>query len=194
MPHGSGMPACKSRAEIAQTNTIRRRHPTSWSSFPYFRKEDILRLPLARSRMSLAKWKGDLLGVVRQYPRGFVVAVAVLLAILVAAYGLFGSKRGTALPADRAAATPQTASSSTTSSVAEPVSPPAPTGIELCGYGPVAIIDGVPQIPPEIDAAAEDVRGEISTELAARSNDRERALGLFLQNGAEASTALIAER
>jgi len=37
------MPASESRAENAQTNTIRRRHPKSWSYFPYFRKEDIVR-------------------------------------------------------------------------------------------------------------------------------------------------------
>jgi len=54
-------------------------------------------------------------------------------------------------------------------------------GDRLCGYGPVPIVDDVPQVPADIQTAAQSALASLAASLAKRSSERERALGLFLQ-------------
>jgi hypothetical protein len=59
--------------------------------------------------------------------------------------------------------------------------PPTAKDDELCGYGPVPIIDNIPQIPAEIQVAAYSALADLAASLARRSTERERALGLYFQ-------------
>ncbi|HEX4584826.1 MAG TPA: hypothetical protein VH183_08340 [Burkholderiaceae bacterium] len=68
-----------------------------------------------------------------------------------------------------------------------------PKSNELCGYGPVPVIDGIPQIPP-IESTAEATLASLATDLAARSTERERALGLYLRMIAASEAAATAWR
>jgi len=59
--------------------------------------------------------------------------------------------------------------------------PPAAKDDGLCGYGPVPIVDNVPQIPPDIQVATHSALASLAAGLATRSTERERAMGLYLQ-------------
>jgi hypothetical protein len=56
------------------------------------------------------------------------------------------------------------------------------------------VLDGVPQIPPDIEAAAASELHRLAADLAARSTDRERATGTYLQMVAAAGAAWRAHR
>src|SRR5258706_3665017 len=136
--HGSVILAYPGRADWRQRTRFKTT-PTLRHTFTEFP------VAVARSRMSFARSKGNVLAAVREHRRHFVLAAAplvILLALLAASYGLFGSKRGTALAVDRLAAATQSASSPMPSSMSASASTPAPTAIELCGYGPIPIVDG----------------------------------------------------
>jgi hypothetical protein len=56
------------------------------------------------------------------------------------------------------------------------------------------VIDGIPQIPPQVESEAVAVLASLATNLASRPTDRERALGLYLQIIAAGSAAFEAWR
>ncbi|MBV8211291.1 MAG: hypothetical protein JO133_14645, partial [Burkholderiaceae bacterium] len=70
--------------------------------------------------------------------------------------------------------------------------PALTVGVELCGYGPLPVRDGTPDIPKDIETAAAGALGRIADELASRSDDRDRALGLHLQTISAANAAVDA--
>jgi hypothetical protein len=59
--------------------------------------------------------------------------------------------------------------------------PPIAKDDGLCGYGPVPIVDDVPQVPADIQLAAYSALADLAASLARRSTERERALGLYFQ-------------
>ena len=132
--------------------------------------------------MGFATWRNSVARFVRDRPRRLAGAAAALLAMLAAAWWS-GSQPGKALLADRAAVPPgpQYLIAPLTLPMPAPVPRPAPTGAELCGYGPVAVDNGIPQIPRGIGIAADAALGRLASALASRPGDRERALGLYLQ-------------
>ncbi len=132
--------------------------------------------------MGIATWTDALVRFVRNRPSRFAAAAAVVLAMLAAAWWS-GSQPGKALPADRVAAPPgpQYLVAPLTLPAPAPLPRPEPTGAELCGYGPVAVDNGIPQIPRDIGAAADAAFGKLASALAVGPSDRERALGLYLQ-------------
>ena len=67
--------------------------------------------------------------------------------------------------------------------------PKLTVGDELCGYGPLPIRDGTPYVPDEIKTAATAAFARIADDLAARSDDRDRALGLRLQTVSASNAA-----
>jgi hypothetical protein len=132
--------------------------------------------------MGFTTWRSSVARFVRDHPRRVAAAAAALLAMLAAAWWS-ASQPGKALRAERVAAPPgpQYLVAPLTLPVPAPLPRPEPTGAELCGYGPVAVDNGIPQIPRDIGAAADAALGKLASALAARPSDRERALGLYLQ-------------
>src|SRR5271165_3439801 len=105
--------------------------------------------------MGFTTWRNSVARFARDHPRRVAGAAAVLLAMLAAAWWS-GSQPGKALRADRVAAPPgpQYLVAPLTVPVPTPVPRLEPTGAELSGYGPVAVENGIPQIPRHIGAAA----------------------------------------
>ncbi len=62
---------------------------------------------------------------------------------------------------------------------------------ELCGYGPVPVVDGYPQIPPEVESAAQAALGTLSAALKAKPADADRAMGTYLQMLAASMAAAL---
>jgi hypothetical protein len=127
----------------------------------------------------------------REHPRRAAAVAGALLALLVAA-GRWDRPPVAPAPSrvERSQAPPRTHSYPAPFTAALPEqSPAAPGGGELCGYGPVPLRDGVPRIPPDIEAAAASELHRLADDLAGRSADRERALGLYLQMVSAANAA-----
>jgi hypothetical protein len=84
---------------------------------------------------------------------------------------------------DRAALSPLTRIFQAPATALPQSRPQSPTaeGDELCGYGPIPVVDGIPHWPPDIVAATESALSSLAAELAARSADSERAMGMYLQ-------------
>ena len=133
----------------------------------------------------------------REHPRRVAAAAGALLAVLVAAWWS-GSPRNTPAPSPiaRAGTSAQTHDFRAPFAVLFAGQSPLPAskGDELCGYGPVPVVDGIPQIPPEIETAAPSALGNLAADLAARSSERDRAMGMYLQIVAAGSAAGEASR
>jgi hypothetical protein len=55
--------------------------------------------------------------------------------------------------------------------------------IELCGYGRVQVVDGIPQFPPGLESAGQLALGRLAAVLVGRPSEHDRALGLSLSGG-----------
>jgi len=130
--------------------------------------------------MAFAAWIADVVGFVRDRPRLAAATAVAFLAMLAPVWWLV-PQRGELAPSrvDRTAASLRVP-------VKVLVSPPLPaaSGLEQCASEPVPVVVGNPQLASDMEAAqvaADAALGSLVTELAARSTDRERALGLYLQ-------------
>jgi hypothetical protein len=129
-------------------------------------------------------WIASVVKFLRDRRRHIAVAVGAVLAILIAAWWS-GPPRGapthpTLDPVGAAARTHPVQTPLT--ALLWPRSPqPTAKDDELCGYGPVPRVNGIPQFPPGIEAAGQSALVSIASDLATRTTDRERALGLYLQ-------------
>ncbi len=126
----------------------------------------------------------SIVGFVRAHPRRVAAAAGALVALLAAAWWSGVPRRTPALSrsggAEAAPRAPYYQAPFTAPLKAQsPVR--AQVGDELCGYGPVPVLDGVPHIPQDIEAAAASALHRIAVDLTARSTDRDRALGMYLQ-------------
>jgi hypothetical protein len=137
--------------------------------------------------MALAAWMADVVEFVRDRPRLAAAAAIAFLAIVAPIWWL-GPQRGAAAPsrADQTAA-----SSRVPDKVLVP--PPPPTArLEQCASGSIPVIVGSSQLASDMEAAqsaADSALARLPTELAARSTDRDHALGLYLQMVAAPSAA-----
>jgi hypothetical protein len=147
--------------------------------------------------MSFSAWIGAVTEFLRARRRHVVAVAGALLVILVAAWWL-ASPRGAPTPPKidpaGAAARSHPVQTPFTAPLGVQSPPPPAKGDELCAYGYVPVVDDVPQIPPEIKAAAQSALGSLAADLAARSTDRDRAMGMFLQMVAAWNTAGTAWR
>jgi hypothetical protein len=135
--------------------------------------------------MTFSAWIASVLALLRARRRHAPVVVGALLAIFVAAWwaGLLGGAathpriEPSGAPArTHAGQTPFTA-------LLWPQSPALTAkDDELCGYGPVPLINDIPQIPPEVQSAALLALADLAGGLATGPTERERALGLYLQS------------
>jgi hypothetical protein len=134
--------------------------------------------------MVFSVWITCIVGFVRAHPRSAAAAAATLVALLAAAWLPGGSSSTPSLPrAGRAQAAPPVRyyQAPFIGSLKGRSPVPAQVGEELCGYGPVPMLDGVAHLPQDIEEAATSALHRIAVDLAARSADRERALGMYLQ-------------
>src|SRR5258708_1499006 len=103
-------------------------------------------------------------GFVRERSGRVAAAVCALLAVLVAAWWS-GSPRNTPAPSPvaRAGASAQTRNFQAPLAALLGGQPPQPAskGDQLCGYGPVPVVNDIPQIPPEIEIAAQSALGSL---------------------------------
>jgi hypothetical protein len=147
--------------------------------------------------MSFSAWIASLTEYLRDRRRHVVAVAGALMVILVAAWWL-APPRGAPTPPkiDRtgAAARSHPVQTPFTALLGLQSLPPSAKGDDLCGYGHVPVVDDIPQIPPEIEAAAESALGSLAADLAARSTDRDRAMAMFLQMVAAGNTAGTAWR
>jgi len=131
--------------------------------------------------MAFAAWIADAVGFARDRPRRVAVTAGAFLAIVVAAWWLVSQRGAPALlRVDRTAASPQAPDLQ----VAVPPPMPAQKGVERCSSEAIPVVDGNPHLALDMEAAmlaADSAIGSLATDLAARSTDRERALGLYLQ-------------
>src|SRR5258708_15356607 len=130
--------------------------------------------------MEFAGWIADVVGFVRDRPRLAAAAAVAFLAMVAPVWWLV-PQRGELAPSrvDRAAA-----SLRVPVKVLVPPPLPAASGLEQCASEPIPVVVGNPQLASDMEAAqvaADAALGSLVTELAARSTDRERALGLYLQ-------------
>jgi len=119
---------------------------------------------------------------VRANPRRAAVAAATSAALIVGIW-LWGSQAVPRSPPRsepaREAAREQPDPASSAAIIT--TRPEVKVGDELCGYGPLPLRDGIPYVPEDIETAAAAAFTHIADDLAARSDDRDRALGLHLQ-------------
>ncbi|HUD26718.1 MAG TPA: hypothetical protein VMQ45_13585, partial [Burkholderiaceae bacterium] len=135
------------------------------------------------------------IGILRARRRPLAVAAGGLLAILVAAWWLRAPRDAPALPkVDSAEAAVRTRPIQTPLTALPGWQSPQPTAKdgELCGYGPISKVNGIPYFPRDLEAAGQLAVASIASDLATRSTERERALGLYLQAGAAANAARLA--
>jgi hypothetical protein len=129
--------------------------------------------------MALAAWMADAVEFVRDRPR-LAAAAAIAFLAMVAPIWWLGPQRGAAAPSRADQTTP--ASPRVLDRVLVP--PPLPTaGFEQCGSGSMPVIVGGSQLASDMEAAqsaADSALARLGTELAARSTDRDHALGLYL--------------
>jgi hypothetical protein len=137
--------------------------------------------------MALAACMAGVVEFVQDRPRLAAAAAIAFLAIVAPVWWLV-SQRGAAAPsrADQTAASPRVPDK-----VLLP--PPLPTArLEQCGSGSIPVIVGSSQLASDMEAAqsaADSALARLRTELAARSTDRDHALGLYLQMVAAPSAA-----
>jgi hypothetical protein len=138
--------------------------------------------------MALAAWMADVVEFVRDRPRLAAAAAGTFLVIVAPVWWLV-PQRGAPAPswADQTAA-----SARAPDKVLMP--PPLPTanGFEQCGSGSMPVIVGSSQLASDMEvaqSAADSALARLRTELAARSTDRDHALGLYLQMVAAPSAA-----
>ncbi len=147
--------------------------------------------------MSFSAWIGAVTEFLRARRRHVIGVAGGLLTILIAAWWSAPPRGAPTLPKlDPAGATARSHPVQTrfTAPLGLQSLPPPAKGDELCGYGHVPVVDDIPQIPPEIEAAAQSALGSLAADLAARSTDRDRAMGMFLQMVAAVNTAGTAWR
>jgi hypothetical protein len=130
--------------------------------------------------MASAAWIADVVGFVRDRPRSVAVSAAAFLAIVVTTWWLV-SQRG----APELSRVDRTADSQLAPYLQVAVQPPLTAqGIERCGSGPNPVVADNPHLALDMEAAmlaADSALVSLVADLAARSTDRERALGLYLQ-------------
>jgi hypothetical protein len=131
--------------------------------------------------MTLSAWIATVVGFLRR--RRVAAAGGALLVILVAVWWSEWRQGARTQPAIDWGPSPPSHEVAALSSASQQPSSGLPTAKddELCGYGPVPVVDGIPQVPPEIERAAQSALGSLAADLSARSADRERAMGLYLQ-------------
>jgi len=133
--------------------------------------------------MSFAERISDVVGFVRDRPRLAAAAAVAFLAMVAPVWWLV-PQRGE-FASSRADKTKAAASPRVPARVWVPPPVPAPQRVELCGPGPAPVADDNPAPPSDMESPAESATDSaldsLATDLAARSTDRERALGLYLQ-------------
>jgi hypothetical protein len=147
--------------------------------------------------MAFSAWIASVVGYLRDRRRPVAVAAGAVLAILVVAWWS-GQPRGASKLPNMA----QTGTAARLHPVPEPLAallewqspPPNAKNEGLCGYGPVPIVGDIPQIPEEIHAASQLAGANLADSLAARTTDRERALGLYLRRFAPQSAITALNR
>ena len=136
----------------------------------------------------MAAWIAAVVEFVRDRPRLAAVAAGALIVIVAPVWWLV-SQRGALAPsrADQIVAPSRMAAK-----VLVPPLLPTASGFEQCGSGSTPVSVGNSQLASDIEAmqsAADSALARLRTELAARSTDRDHALGLYLQMVAAPSAA-----
>jgi hypothetical protein len=134
--------------------------------------------------MTFSAWIAYLVEYARERPGRVATAAAASFALIVATLWLARlSHAPTPSPVDRTSASTLARYLKLSLPLLRKM-PPSPADserIELCGYGTVPVVNGSPQIPTDLQATSEAALDRLAADLAARSVDRERALGLYLK-------------
>jgi hypothetical protein len=116
---------------------------------------------------------------VRKWRRKAMVAAAALAIFL----GYVAWVRHGTIPTDPAQRAPDVAPQAALARPGIPAEfravPPQARQLELCGFGPIQVVDGIPQLPPGFEAASQRALERLVAELGARSSEHDRAIGWY---------------